>query len=204
MSLELLSKIFSPQASSMETIACHRGPTTDGIGKAEALAALASAEHAHPVGAALIRAKHLDDKAALGSLLAAHYPRAVLSAIGQLSDPDSMLHAYKRHHPYGRREAKRARALELQGEVQAAAVVRELIAQRCERDTAGGRCPACGGAGELTKPKVHQCHVCSGRGFIASREALSGEEREQEQELSYQLADATKAFYQYLDRAKAA
>ena len=95
------------------------------------------------------------------------------------------------------------RELELQGNYDNAARVRALILSRCERDTQGGRCPACSGTGELTKPKPHTCPHCHA-GYISAPELASDAERSAAQELQYCYSDAVRVFHQYLDKAKAA
>ncbi|SIR39585.1 uncharacterized phage protein [Aeromonas sp. RU39B] len=203
MSIEFLIKIHAPKAVSAEADSQRLTKSCDGIGRDEALAALAHAERAHPIGVAVLRARHLGDMIALRKLIAAYPPRAVLSMAGMLCEPERMLRLYKRHHPYGRREAKRARELELQGDHDNAARVRALIEMRCQRDTEGGRCPACSGTGELTKPKPHACPNCHS-GYIASPELLTTAERQAEQELQHCYGDAVKEYHRYLDMAKAA
>ena len=126
-----------------------------------------------------------------------------MSAAGLQGDSEQLLRLYKRHHPYGRRDAKRARELELQGEHDNAARIRALIVSRCERDTQGGRCPACSGTGELTKPKPRGCPHCHA-GYISAPVLDTDAERQAEQALQHCYSDAVKAFHQYLDRAKAA
>ncbi len=203
MSIELLIKLHAPKAVSIEAESQRAGRSPDGIGREEVLGALAHAEHLHPVGVMVLRARHLGDGVALRQLVGSYPPSAVMSAAELRSDPERLLRLYKRHHPYGRREARRVRELELQGDYDNAARVRALILSRCERDTQGGRCPACSGTGELTKPKPHTCPHCHA-GYISAPELASDAERSAAQELQYCYSDAVRAFHQYLDRAKAA
>ena len=203
MSIELLIKLHAPKAVSVETDTLRTGRSPDGIGREEVLGALAHAEHLHPVGVMVLRARHLGDGVALRQLVGSYPPSAVMSAAELRSDPERLLRLYKRHHPYGRREARRVLELELQGDYDNAARVRALILSRCERDTQGGRCPACSGTGELTKPKPHTCPHCHA-GYISAPELASDAERSAAQELQYCYSDAVRAFHQYLDKAKAA
>ncbi|RQM78016.1 hypothetical protein EHZ47_02385 [Aeromonas jandaei] len=164
------------------------------------MAALAYAERQHPAGAMVIRARYLGDGAALRQLATCYPASAVMSVTELNGDSERLLRLYKRHHPYGRREAKRARELDLLGEHDSAARVRALIVSRCERDTQGGRCPACFGTGELTKPKPHACPYCHA-GYISAPALTSDVERNAAQELQYCYSDAVRAFHQYLDKA---
>lgn len=203
MSIELLIKLHAPKAVSIEAESQRAGRSADGMGREEVLAALAHAERLHPVGVMVLRARHLSDGVALRQLVGNYPPCAVMSAAELRSDPERLLRLYKRHHPYGRREAKRARELELLGDHDNAARVRALIVSRCERDTQGGRCPACSGTGELTKPKPHACPHCHA-GYISAPALATDAERSAAQELQHCYGDAVRAYHQYLDRAKAA
>ena len=89
------------------------------------------------------------------------------------------------------------------GDHENAVRVRALILSRCERDTQGGRCPACSGTGELTKPKPHTCPHCHA-GYISAPALASDAERSAAQELQYCYTDAVRAFHQYLDKARVA
>ena len=203
MSIELLIKLHAPKAVSIEAESQRAGRSPEGASREEVLAALAHADRLHPVGVMVLRARHLGDGVALRQLVGSYPPSAVMSAAELRSDPERLLRLYKRHHPYGRREARRVRELELQGDYDNAARVRALILSRCERDTQGGRCPACSGTGELTKPKPHTCLHCHA-GYISAPELASDAERSAAQELQYCYSDAVRVFHQYLDKAKAA
>lgn len=203
MSIELLIKLHSPKAVSIEAESQRSGRSPDSVGREEVLAALAHAEHLHPVGVMVLRARHLSDGLAVRQLVESYPPSAVMSAAGLQGDSERLLRLYKRHHPYGRREAQRARELELLGDHDNAARVRALILSRCERDTHGGRCPACSGTGELTKPKPHTCPHCHA-GYISAPPLATDAERSAAQELQYCYSDAVRAFHQHLDKAKAA
>ncbi|AUY11152.1 hypothetical protein [Aeromonas sp. ASNIH2] len=203
MSIELLIKLHAPKAVSIEAESQRAGRSAEAVGREEVLAALAHADRLHPVGVMVLRARHLGDGVALRQLVGSYPPSAVMSAAELRSDPERLLRLYKRHHPYGRREAKRARELELLGDHDNAARVRALIVSRCERDTQGGHCPACSGTGELTKPKPHACPHCHA-GYISAPALATDAERNAAQELQYCYSDAVRAFHQYLDKAKAA
>lgn len=203
MSIELLIKLHGPKAVSIEAESQRSGRSPDSVGREEVLAALAHAENIHPIGVKVLRARHLSDGTALRQLVTGYPVSAVMSVAELNGDSERLLRLYKRHHPYGRREAKRARELELLGDTDNAARVRALIVSRCERDTQGGRCPACSGTGELTKPKPHACPHCHA-GYIAAPALTTDAERNAAQELQYCYADAVRAFHQYLDKAKAA
>ncbi len=203
MSIELLIKLYAPKAVSIEAESQCAGRSPDGVGREAVLAALAHAERQHPVGVMVLRARHLSDGLAIRQLVSGYPVSAVMSAAELNGDSDRLLRLYKRHHPYGRRKAKRARELELLGDHYNAARVRALIVSRCDRDTQGGRCPACSGTGELTKPKPQACHHCHA-GYISAPALTIDIERQVEQELQRCYGDAVRAFHQYLDKAKAA
>jgi hypothetical protein len=61
MSIELLIKLHAPKAVSIEAESQRAGRSPDGIGREDVLAALAHAERLHPVGVAVLRARHLSD-----------------------------------------------------------------------------------------------------------------------------------------------
>ena len=203
MSIELLIKLHAPRAASIEAESQRAGRSPEGTSREEVLAALAHADRLHPVGVMVLRARHLSDGLAVRQLVESYPPSAVMSAAGLQGDSERLLRLYKHHHPYGRREAQRARELELLADHDSAARVRALILSRCERDTQGGRCPVCSGTGELTKPKPHVCPHCHA-GYISAPPVATDEERRAAQELQYCYSDAVRAFHQHLDKAKAA
>ena len=193
MSIEFLSRLFEPMAVSIESSSSRGSRNADSIGRCEILAALAAAEHRSPDGADCIKARCMGDQHAMKRLLAKFPENAVLSAIGMLTNQQKLLSLYKRYNPYGRREAKRARELELIGKQELAEQVRQRIAERCLRDTQGGICPACNGTGELQKPKPHTCPNC--RGGKVEPPTLTQEERYAEAGLLWMYGDAVHAFY---------
>lgn len=193
MSIEFLSRLFEPMAVSIESSSSRGSHNPDGIGRCEILAALNAAEHRSPDGADCIKARYMGDQHAMRRLLAKFPENAVLSAIGMLTNQQKLLSLYKRYNPFGRREAKRARELELIGKQELAEQVRQRIAERCLRDTQGGICPACNGTGELQKPKPHTCPNC--RGGKVEPPTLTQEERHAEAGLLWMYGDAAQAFY---------
>ena len=203
MSIELLIKLHAPRAASIEAESQRAGRSPEGTSREEVLAALAHADRLHPVGVMVLRARHLGDGVSLRQLVGSYPPSAVMSVTGLQRDSERLLRLYKRYHPYGRSEAKRARELELLGDHENAVRVRALILSRCELDTQGGRCPACSGTGELTKPKPHTCPHCHA-GYISAPALASDAERSAAQELQYCYTDAVRAFHQYLDKARVA
>lgn len=193
MSIEFLSRLFEPMAVSIESSASRGSRNPDGLGRSEILAALNAAEHRSPDGADCIKAQYMGDLPAMKRLLAKYPENAVLSAIGMLTNQQKLLSLYKRHNPFGRREAKRARDLEVIGKPELAEQVRQRIADRCIRDTQGGICPACNGTGELQKPKPHTCPNC--RGGKVEPPTLTQDERYAEAGLLWMYGDAAQAFY---------
>lgn len=202
MSIEFLSRLFEPMAVSIESSSSRGAHNPDGIGRCEILAALNAAEHRSPDGADCIKAQYMGDQHAMKRLLAKFPENAVLSAIGMLTNQQKLLSLYKRHNPYGRREAKRARELEVIGKVELAEQVRQRIAERCLRDTQGGICPACNGTWELQKPKPHACPNC--RGGKVEPPMLTQDESHAEAGLLWMYGDAAQAFYSRVVSEKAA
>ncbi|MGL6388658.1 hypothetical protein ACSZND_03140 [Aeromonas hydrophila] len=107
MSIELLIKLHSPKAVSIEAESQRSGRSPDSVGREEVLAALAHAERLHSVGVKVVRARHLADGIALRQLVTSYPISAVMSVAELNGDSERLLRLYKRHHPYGRREAKR-------------------------------------------------------------------------------------------------
>ena len=204
MSIEFLSRLFSPMAGAVaiESSLSRWSHYPDGIGRCEILAALTAAEHRSPDGADCIKAQHMGDQHAMKRLLAKYPENAVLSAIGMLTNQQKLLSLYKRYNPYGRREAKRALELEVIGKAELAEQVRQRIAERCLRDTQGGICPACNGTGELQKPKPHTCPNCR-RGKVEPP-SLTQDERHAEAGLLWMYGDAAQAFYSRVMAERAA